>query len=152
MKLWNMEGFLVQLKKPIHSDLTIGKIVVLCETSNIQCVSGLRLIEFIDENKIRLSPVSIMYDDDQISEQLSIEAAHEYLYLPIFEIDDKILFHNRPGRIVSVSENDYHIRIVLEEFPDKEIYTNLIHLDFSPSIERISGKISNQPIKEFAHE
>lgn len=121
------------------SDLVIGKIVVLMQKEN--CSLVLRIIESLDMDFVYLAPAAIILDDLDVTEKITISECIQNVKVPIFQRDDPILFKDRKGRVLSCSTNDFHVYVTLEEFPGKEFYTNLIHLNFAPSLELFKSQI-----------
>lgn len=129
------------------NELVLGRVVILLSPEENNLPSGeLRLIESFDEESIRLAPASILFGDDEVSEVVPWCDLATRLRDPILEPGDRILFQGRLGTVTDCAPNDIHVYIVLDDMPDKKLYTNFIHLDFSLSLKTCAKKLHHNAI------
>lgn len=123
------------------SDLSIGKLVILIQKIKNSSLFELRIIECIDQDHVHLVPATLIMDDSDVTEKIPLAECSLCLKIPIFEQGDPVLFKGHSGTVLNCSTNDFHVYISLDEYPGKEFYTNLVHLNFTPSLQLISSKM-----------
>lgn len=99
----------------------------------------LRMVERVEAGRIYLEPLSAWLDDDDTTESVEVAAAAAALRTPVFESGDKVRLRGSPGRIVRLIPYDMHVYIALDENPLFEHYTNIVQLDFGPTLDHWSA-------------
>ena len=81
---------------------------------------------------VAVEPASLLLSDDdsEITERLSASEAAARLRHLVWEVGDRVSFRGRKGTLSQCRANDLHVYLRLDESPDTETYTNIVHLDF----------------------
>ncbi len=130
-RLMARETKALRMQKGNDKSWTVGRLVIFISTEGPNTECSLRFVERVEHEFIYLEHTSYLLEDDLVTEIISFHDAEEKLRLPLFEFGDLVTFHGKPGVITQCSPNDLHLHVKLDENPEKEIYTNVIHLDFS---------------------
>ena len=115
-------------------DLIQGRLVVLLPAPGAGDIPQLRLVERVETHLVFLEPTAMFLDDDEVSETFSFTEAMRRLRLPVIESGDPVFYRTRPARVCKAMANDFHVYVEFQDSPGQEHYTNLIHLDFTPSL------------------
>jgi hypothetical protein len=120
-----------------HGALTPGQLVLLDTCSKTPCRYALRFIEHVCHTFVHLAPVDLFLDAEQVTDTIPLSEVHTRLSIPEFECGDPIFLHGRPGWIAHTHINDLHVYVTLEgENTHKPVYTNLIHVDVTPTLSK----------------
>jgi len=125
----------VRLERPQTSDIVQGKLVVLLSPPGTGAVPQMRLVERVEGGLVFLEPTALFLEDDDVSETFALTLALERLRLPHVEVGDVVFYRTKPARISRpCPPNDLHAHVEFVATPGVEHFTNLIHLDFTPSL------------------
>lgn len=114
--------------------LHTGKLVVLLPDGAERTRLEVRFVERCDAQLVYLEPPAFFLDDDDVTERCALGEVGLWLREPVIEAGDAIVWRGRPGRIARCLPNDMHVYVTLDDTPHTEQYTNLIHVDFSPTL------------------
>lgn len=124
--------------KPFQAELLkVGKIVVYLRPANSTAGprSQMCIVDTVLPTGVTLEPAYSLEIEDALFE-VSTADLKNHIFHGAPSIGDKVLFRGKPGSISNCEENGTHVHVVLEESPGAEHYTNLIHLDFSPTLNK----------------
>lgn len=99
----------------------------------------LRVVDRVVGDRFYLSPVSLFLDSTSANEYVSLHDAGARLLVPIIEVGDAVLLRGRPAIVSQCLPNDFHVYVKLCDPPNFEVYTNLIHLDFYPTLVKFAA-------------
>ncbi len=127
----------MKLVVPQENDLSVGRLVVLMPARASYETPALRFVERRESEVVFLEPIGVFLEDEDVSETFGLTEALERLRLPLCEIGDEVFFRTRLARITRCQPNDFHAHVA---FAGEEVehYTNLIHLDFTPTLLRLA--------------
>jgi hypothetical protein len=128
--------------KALERDALVPGRLVLLETAPYTAPHHyvLRFVEHICDAFVHLAPVDLFLDVEQVTERVPLEHACGCLRIPQFECGDPIFLHGRPGYIANAEQNDLHVYVTLQDGNlEKPIYTNLIHVDVTPTLSQYTA-------------